>query len=87
MGAVLRHRLGITAVMADQAVLGLVMGQGHAAIAALEDLAAKETEQGPGITPAIEKQQGLFTPAEHVLQGREQGPGNDLETLVASLGP
>ncbi len=87
MGALLRHRLGIAAVMADQTVLVLVVGQGHAAMAALEHLAAKEAEHGPGVPPAIEEQQGLFPPAEHLFQGSVQRPGDHLETFVAPLGP
>ena len=73
--------------MADQAILVLVVGQGHAAMAALEHLAAKEAEHGPGVPPAIEEQQGLFPPAEHLFQGGVQRPGDHLETFVAPLGP
>ncbi len=87
VGAVLRHRLGIAAVMADQAVLVLVVGQGHAALAALEHPAAKEAEHGPGVPPAIEEQQSLFPPAEDLRKGVMQRPGDHLETFVAPLGP
>ena len=58
-----------------------MVGQGDAALVALEDVAAKEAEQGPGIAPAVQKEQGLFPPGQDVFQGREQRPGDDLETL------
>ena len=86
LGAVLRNFLEKAAVMADEAVRGLMAGQGDAALAALEDVAAKEAEQGPGIAAAVQKEQGLFLSFEHAFQGGEQGPGDDLDGLIAPLG-
>jgi len=54
LGAALRHLLAEAAVVADEAVLShLMAGHGHAALAALEDVAAKQAKKGPGIAPAV----------------------------------
>ena len=64
----------------------LMPGQGHAALDTLEDVAAEETEEGPGVAPAVQKEQGLLAAGEHAFQGRQQGPGDDLAGRPAALG-
>ena len=56
--------------MADQALRRPVVGQGDAALAALENLPAKKTEMGGGKAPAVQKQQGLLLPGQGLGESR-----------------
>jgi hypothetical protein len=71
--------------MADEAVPGVVLGQGHAAVLALEDVAAKQAKHHGGIAPAVQKQQDLFSPFQGISYCGNQGRGDDFQANAAPL--
>ena len=83
--AALGHVFFIAAVMADQAVPGVVLGQGHAALFTLENVAAEKTEKHGGVTPAVEKKESLLSPLQGFSDCSDQRWGDDLQACAAPV--
>ena len=72
VGAPLDHPLGMAAVVAHEPGIGRVEGQPVGAPGTLRAFPAVHADQGPGIAPAVEEQDGLVPPLEIVPHGVQQ---------------
>ena len=72
LGAPLRHRLGEAAVVAHKPVVGAVVGESRAAPGTLRGLPAVHADQGPGVSPAVQQQNGLLSGGAGIVDGLAQ---------------
>jgi hypothetical protein len=63
----------------------VMLGQGHAALLALEDGAAEQAEHHRGIAAAIKEKKSLFPPRQNLAHRLGQGRGDDLQAGAAPL--
>ncbi len=84
-GAAGGHGDGVGAVVAHQSSPGSVQGQGNGAPGALHHQTALAAKQKAGVAPAIEEEQGLFAPAQDLLQRSQQGAAEDMAVSLLQL--
>ena len=77
------HQGAAAAVVADQVVLGLVVGEGHVALAALDHVAAVPAQDEGGRAAPVQEQDHLLAHGQRHGHGLVQRPAED--AAVAGL--
>ncbi len=87
IGADQGHSTAPVAMMADQFLLGPMIGQGHIAAGALEDVATVTAHDESGCAPPIEKEDDLLASGQRFGHGPLQSPAKDAAVASAQFLP